>query len=144
MTCIRLRSLQNMAQHLGVMEHTRAAPDRSIGIYDVDLNIDIDMIVYGQRRFTWVFIASLHVLWWWFQLNMLIISVWWKIVDIVLGVRVQWFGLISSVSFQWNVAIDGLIMLNFYIVQTEWQFTILYCAEIMDKSLWILMRTLHE
>lgn len=27
MTCIRLRSLQNMAQHLGVMEHKRAAPD---------------------------------------------------------------------------------------------------------------------
>lgn len=51
-----------MAQHLGVMEHKRAAPYRSIGIYDVDLNIDIDMIVYGQRRFTLVFIASLHVL----------------------------------------------------------------------------------
>lgn len=50
MTCISLRSLQNMA-HLGVMEHKRAAPDRSIGIYDVDLNIDLDMIVYGQRRF---------------------------------------------------------------------------------------------
>lgn len=62
MTCIRLRSLQNMAQHLGVMEHKRAAPYRSIGIYDVDLNIDIDMIVYVQRRFTLVFIASLHVL----------------------------------------------------------------------------------
>ncbi len=43
MTCISLRSLQNMA-HLGVMEHKRAA-------YDVDLNIDLDMIVYGQRRF---------------------------------------------------------------------------------------------
>lgn len=63
MTCIRLRSLQNMAQHLEAkMEQKRAAPYRSIGIYDVDLNIDIDMIVYGQRRFTLVFIASLHVL----------------------------------------------------------------------------------
>lgn len=48
--------------HLGVMEHKRAAPDRSIGIYDVDLNIDLDMIVYGQRRFIEYFLASLHVL----------------------------------------------------------------------------------
>lgn len=40
-----LRSLQYMAKHLGVMEHKRASPDRPIGIYGVDLNFDIDMIV---------------------------------------------------------------------------------------------------
>lgn len=44
------RSLQNMAQHLGVMEHKRAAPNKPMGIYDVDLYVDIDMIVLYMGR----------------------------------------------------------------------------------------------